>query len=113
MVAMKTTDVIVPFDISAEGQEYRVNWGMDTAWNWDYNVNRGVAHIGKGNFAYGRISFQPTAEVIDNGDGTYTLTAKQKAAMEKAGLDYTPVSTYELAYAGTRTLLNGLEDDQP
>lgn len=82
MVAMKTTNVIVPFDISAEGQEYRVNWGMDTAWNWDFNVNRGVAHIGKGNFAYGRISFQPTAEVIDNGDGTYTLTAKQKAAME-------------------------------
>lgn len=43
----------------------------------------------------------------------YTMaTDKQKAAMEKAGLDYTPVSTYELAYGGIRTLLNGLEGDQ-
>jgi len=43
----------------------------------------------------------------------YTVaTDKQKAAMEKAGLDYTPVSTYNLAYAGIRILLNGLEGDQ-
>ena len=43
----------------------------------------------------------------------YTVaTDKQKAAMEKAGIDYTPVSTYELAYAGIRALLNGLESDQ-
>ena len=40
----------------------------------------------------------------------YTVTTdKQKAAMEKAGLDYTPVSTYELAYAGIQILLRGLQ----
>ena len=40
----------------------------------------------------------------------YTMaTDKQKAAMEKAGLDFTPVSTYELAYAGIQTLLRGLQ----
>ena len=40
----------------------------------------------------------------------YTVaTDKQKAAMEKAGIDYTPVSTYELAYSGIRTLLKGLQ----
>lgn len=40
----------------------------------------------------------------------YTVaTDKQKAAMEKAGLDYTPVSTYELAYAGIQILLRGLQ----
>ena len=40
----------------------------------------------------------------------YTMaTDKQKAAMEKAGLDYTPVSTYELANAGIQILLRGLQ----
>ena len=40
----------------------------------------------------------------------YTVaTDKQKAAMEKAGLDYTPVSTGELAYAGIQILLRGLQ----
>ena len=40
----------------------------------------------------------------------YTMaTDKQKAAMEKAGMAYSPVSTYELAYAGIRVLLKGLQ----
>ena len=40
----------------------------------------------------------------------YTMaTEKQKAAMEKAGMDFTPVSTCELAYTGIRTLLRGLQ----
>ncbi len=82
MKAFKPATVNVPFDVSAEGKEFRVKWGMDTAWNWDFNVNRGIAHIGKGNFETGRISFQPNAEVIDNGDGTYSLTDKQKNAMK-------------------------------
>ena len=29
--------------------------------------------------------------------------------MERAGLDFTPVSTYELAYAGIQILLRGLQ----
>ena len=41
----------------------------------------------------------------------YTMaTDKQKAAMEKAGMAYTPVCTYELAYAGIRVLLKGLQE---
>ena len=40
----------------------------------------------------------------------YTVaTEKQKAAMEKAGMEVTPLSTYELAYAGIRILLKGLQ----
>ena len=40
----------------------------------------------------------------------YTMaTDKQKAAMEKAGMDYTPVSTFKLAYAGILILLKGLQ----
>ncbi|MBR1520011.1 MAG: RICIN domain-containing protein [Bacteroidaceae bacterium] len=81
MQAMKVADTNITFDVNDEGKAFRVKWGMDTAWNWDFNVNRGVAHIGKGNFETGRISFQPTAEVIDNGDGTYELTAAQKRVL--------------------------------
>ncbi|MBR1457702.1 MAG: TetR/AcrR family transcriptional regulator, partial [Oscillospiraceae bacterium] len=40
----------------------------------------------------------------------YTMaTDKQKEAMEKAGMGYTPVSTYALAYAGIQILLRGLQ----
>ena len=40
----------------------------------------------------------------------YTVaTDKQKAAMEKVGLNYTPVSTYELAFTGIQILLRGLQ----
>ena len=47
MKAFKKADVNIPFDVTAEGQTFRVKWGMDTAWNWDFNVNKGIAHIGK------------------------------------------------------------------
>ena len=41
---------------------------------------------------------------------SYTMvTDKQRAAMEKAGMEYTPVGTYELAYSGIQTLLRGLQ----
>ena len=40
----------------------------------------------------------------------YTMaTDKQKAAMEKAGMEYTPAGTYELAYSGIHTLLRGIQ----
>ena len=75
------TTCTVPFDIKAEGQPFRVAWGMDTAWDWDRNVNIGVAYIGKGNFETGRVSFQPNELVTTKGDGTYELTSKQKTAL--------------------------------
>ena len=45
--------------------------------------------------------------------GLYPYTAatdKQKAAMEKAGMEYTPAGAYALAYAGIRVLLKGLQE---
>ena len=71
--AAQRADVEIVFDLSDTGKEYKVNWGMDAAWDWDFNVKRGVAHIGKGNFATGRVSFQPNDLVTDNGDGTYSV----------------------------------------
>ena len=81
--AAQKADVEIVFDLSAEGKEYKVNWGMDTAWDWDFNINRGIAHIGKGNFATGRVSFQPNDLVTDNGDGTLTLTARQQKKLKQ------------------------------
>ena len=60
MVAFKVPNANVPFDVKGEGKEFRVKWGMDTSWNNSTNVNRGVAHYGKGLFEHGRISFQPS-----------------------------------------------------
>ena len=80
--AAQRADVEIVFDLSDTGKEYKVNWGMDAAWDWDFNVKRGVAHIGKGNFATGRVSFQPNDLVTDNGDGTYSLTDRQKKKLQ-------------------------------
>lgn len=80
--AYAKTDCTIPFDVNAEGQAFNVKWGMDAAWDWNYNVNRGIAHIGIGNMETGRISFQPNDLVIDNGDGTYSLTNAQKQALQ-------------------------------
>lgn len=82
MQASKKADVDILFDVNADGQAYKVNWGMDAAWDWDFNVNRGIAHIGKGYFSTGRVSFQPNDLVIDNGDGTYTLTQRQQKKLK-------------------------------
>lgn len=83
MVAMKKANATVPFDITAKGDTFRVKWGMDTAWDWDYNVNRGINFIGKGNFETGRVSFQPIDLVTDNGDGTLELSSRQKYRLQK------------------------------
>ena len=78
MQAFKKADTDIVFDVNDEGKAFRVKWGMDAAWDWDFNVYRGINHIGKGNFATGRVSFQPIDLAIDNGDGTYSLTARQQ-----------------------------------
>ena len=89
MQAMKKADVDVTFDVKGAGKEYKVAWGMDAAWNWDYNIRRGANYIGKSyqnnapsQLSIARVAFQPTDLVIDNGDGTYELTAAQKEAMK-------------------------------
>lgn len=79
--ALERTTCTIPFDINAEGKAFHIDWGMDTAWDWDANVYRGIAHIGKENFATGRVSFQPNELVITNEDGSLELTANQKKAL--------------------------------
>ena len=33
--AAQRADVEIVFDLSDTGKEYKVNWGMDAAWDWD------------------------------------------------------------------------------
>ena len=60
--------VKVPFSSTGAGMPTPIKWGMDTAWDDEGNVLRGINFIGKDNLTYGRISFQ----VMDtlNADGT-------------------------------------------
>lgn len=81
--ALQKANCNISFDVNAEGTPFRVKWGMDTAWDWDYNVYRGIAHIEDVPFETGRISFQPNDLVKDNGDGTYTLSSRQITALKK------------------------------
>lgn len=81
--AYKVSNCAIPFDVTAEGTPFHITWGMDTAWDWDFNVNRGIVHIGKEYLKTGRVSFQPIDLVTDNGDGTYTLSSRQKARLKQ------------------------------
>ena len=80
--AYKVTDCSIAFDVDGEGKEYKVNWGMDAAWNWDFNIRRGVNWIGKEHLSIGRVAYQPTELVIDKGNGVYELTTAQKSVLK-------------------------------
>lgn len=79
-VTVVAQTVNVPFAVNGEGKKLPIEWGMDAAWDWDYNVMRGIAHYGK-NFTTGRISFQPynlvDASKIDDASANYGLSAGQ------------------------------------
>jgi len=67
----------VPFAYDGEGTEFRVAWGMDTAWNSGTNVQRGTNFIGSENINSGRISFQPSDSVGDD----YILSSSQQRSL--------------------------------
>lgn len=76
----KAQTVNVPFSVNGAGKALPIEWGMDAAWDWDYNVMRGVAHYGTG-FTTGRISFQPynlvDASKINDASANFGLSAGQ------------------------------------
>lgn len=69
--------VQLPYAYNGEGKEFKVNWGMDTAWDDAGNVRRGAMWIGKDNICTGRISFQPNDLVGEN----LQLSTRQKNAL--------------------------------
>lgn len=80
--AMKPAERFISFDVNSEGEPFYVKWGMDTAWDWDFNVTRGINYFGKGNFETGRVSFQPIDLATDNGNGTFSLSSRQKKRLD-------------------------------
>ena len=75
LVANQKTDVTILFDTDSEGVKTPVLWGLDTAWPSEDNVRRGTNHIGKEYLGTGRVSFQPSDLVDENGE----LSASQKS----------------------------------
>lgn len=70
--------VKVPFSPTDQGKPTPINWGMDTAWDDEGNILRGINFIGKENLTYGRISFQ----VMDTVNADGTLSDRQKKFLD-------------------------------
>ena len=68
----------IPFDWNDVGKQFQVSWGMDTAWDNEGNVRRGTNYIGAANMSTGRISFQPSDLIGDDGE----LSTAQKEALD-------------------------------
>ena len=66
--------VKVPFATADPGKPTLIRWGMDTAWDDEGNVLRGINFIGRDRLTYGRISFQTMDALNDDG----TLSDRQK-----------------------------------
>ena len=66
--------VKVPFKYTDAGVPTPIHWGMDTAWDDEGNVRRGVNFIGLDNLTYGRFSFQ----VMDPVDANGNLSQRQQ-----------------------------------
>ncbi len=64
LVAQPVPDRTVYFDLNAEGKQFSILWGLDTAWPSEDNIRRGVAFMGASNIDVVRVSFQPTHELV-------------------------------------------------
>lgn len=54
-----------------------IRWGLDTAWDNETNVRRGIAFMGKENVEVMRVSFQPTYALVNDEE----LTSQQRRAV--------------------------------
>ena len=68
----------VVFTTTAAGVQLPVRWGLDTAWQSDENMRRGISYIGKENIGVVRVSFQPTEALV----GDTALTLNQRKAVD-------------------------------
>lgn len=59
-------DVIVPFDITAEGKRFEPIWGLDLAWDNVQNLRKGINHMGLENIGIGRTSYRVYRPLIDD-----------------------------------------------
>ena len=59
-------DVIIPFDIQAEGKRFAPTWGLDQAWINRQNTLKGINHMGKENIGIARSAFSYTKELTND-----------------------------------------------
>ena len=78
LTANKKTDVTIMFNTQSEGVKTPVVWGLDTAWPSEDNIRRGTAFIGKEQLGVGRVSFQPSDLIDENGE----LSSSQKKDLD-------------------------------
>lgn len=78
MKATKRTDVTIPFTTQVQGVKTPVLWGLDTAWPDEWNIMRGTSFIGKEQLSVGRVSFQASDLIGDDGQ----LSADQKKDLD-------------------------------
>jgi len=76
--ANEVPSCLVPFAISDSGKQLPVRWGMDTAWNNEQNVRKGMTHIGSDNLTIARASFQTTYALTND----ESLTSMQVNALK-------------------------------
>ena len=79
LTANKKTDVTILFNTQSEGVKTPVIWGLDTAWPSEDNVRRGTNHIGKEHLGVGRVSFQPSDLIGEDGQ----LSSEQKRRLDE------------------------------
>jgi len=51
-------DVVLSYDIKAEGKRFEPVWGLDQAWKSEQNLKKGINHMGKENIGIGRSAFR-------------------------------------------------------
>ena len=78
MRAYKVTKAVVPYCVAEPGKEFRVKWGMDTAWDSETNVRRGIAFIGKQQIELARASFTPNYDLTSSG----ALSSTQRSLLQ-------------------------------
>lgn len=77
--ANKRTDVTILFNTNDEGVKTPVLWGLDTAWPDEWNILRGTNFIGKEQLGTGRVSFQPSDLIGEDGQ----LSEEQKKDLDE------------------------------
>ena len=65
--ANKQTDATLVFNTNDGGVKTPVVWGLDTAWPDEWNIIRGTTFIGKEQLGTGRVSFQPSDLIGEDG----------------------------------------------
>ena len=84
--AWKVANCTVPFDLNYEGEPFHIRWGMDTAWDSESNIRRGIAFIGKNQIELARASFNPNFDMTSTGELSNEQRQRLNSRLNHIGL---------------------------